>query len=1102
MLKKATTLLIIFTLSVSSFAQQNDKRIERAKGKYENKEYIEAIKLFGKLYSEKEPSEAYIPVKYIANSYRKIGNYEQAEGFYTLVVNSANVTSEDHLNFGQTLRANGKLAAAKEQFEKFAEKSQNRVLANLLLQSMDEVKVWENSPKNFIVELGEGLNTEDSEYGLVSFQGKYFITSNRTKDFNSPESFSWDGTSFMSIYETDTAGIKGASGKLVMLRGKINTDYHDGPLTINQEQNKCIIMRINNEMRGKSFINRMKLFEGEFDGSKWKNFKELPFNSDEYNTGHPAYGKDENELFFISDRAGGQGGMDIYRVEREGKVWGEVQNLGPTINTSKNELFPYYRDDKLYYSSNGLLGYGGYDIFVAEEKGVWQAPKNLKSPINSTRDDFGIFFITDSTGYYSSNREGGIGKDDIYKFNYAEKTLTIGLSGILEYNALPTVATKVQILNENDSIIASEYTNEEGRFKFSNLPYNEDVFLTIESEDLDLIEDGRLYLTDEKGDKIKLLTRLKDGSFAFKVLKPDEIKSLALEEIDDFELVNPSSFDGVIYKKLPGDFSEPKLIYLVNEGGAIIDSMYTDAEGGFKFEKLGLDDESNYFIQIAEEDPELEMVLLNELDRYYQIENLNDGKFNISNDQLININTGITGIIARVETFGKPKSAAKIKIYNKKDSLIATVFSNKFGEFQYNRLRIDERYCFRVDELSEEESLNTKMYVADNQAGVLFLIKRVIDNRYAFNALPYDEYYKLKSLQASRVPNSIELKGQVFKKLQGDFDENMKVYLLDEAGNVVDSMYTDEEGNFTFEKLNADQNYSFKLDDSEGVNLVLLDADDLVIEEAIINEKGNFSYKRLTYQVANFEPLELIDSEIIDYEGGKKYFGQVYKKLPGEFKSGMEIFILNSEGEIVDSVFTDAEGRFDFLKLDSDENYYFKLKDNKDDFYLVTLDEDKNIIAKLIRNSNGEFKYRKLRLDENIVLLEEDFDLYKLILFEQEEIDLDKFTVYYRFDAVELDTVSKLKLKSFVKLGNSQGFNVEIHSYTDKRGPQTYNLKLSKQRANSVKEYLVKLGLNSKNIMLNYYGELHPVVDCEKKACNNSDHALNRRTVLKLVKIE
>ena len=93
MLKKATTLLIIFTLSVSSFAQQNDKRIERAKGKYENKEYIEAIKLFGKLYSEKEPSEAYIPVKYIANSYRKIGNYEQAEGFYTLVVNSANVSS-------------------------------------------------------------------------------------------------------------------------------------------------------------------------------------------------------------------------------------------------------------------------------------------------------------------------------------------------------------------------------------------------------------------------------------------------------------------------------------------------------------------------------------------------------------------------------------------------------------------------------------------------------------------------------------------------------------------------------------------------------------------------------------------------------------------------------------------------------------------------------------------------------------------------------------------------------------------------------------------------------------------------------------------------
>jgi outer membrane protein OmpA-like peptidoglycan-associated protein len=1102
LLKKATTLLIIYVLCLNSFAQQNDKRIERAKKKYENNQYIEAIRLFEKLYAEDEDTRSYIPAKYIANSYRKINDYEQAEVFYNLVVNSAYSTAEDHLNFGQTLRANGKLSAAKEQYEKFAEKSQNKTIANLLLRSMDEVREWEKEPKNFLVETSVILNTKEAEYGIIAFQGKYYITSNRDKDFNSPKSSSWDGSAYTSIYEIDAADIDSDNGKFVRLTGKINSAYHDGPLTINKSQNKCIIMRIDNDMRGKNFINKMKLYEGEFADGKWKNFKELPFNSDSYNTGLPAYGKDENELFFMSDRTGGQGGMDIYRIERKGNVWGEFENLGPTINTSRNESFPYYRNKKLYYSSNGLSGYGGYDIFVSENKGSWQAPKNLKSPINSSRDDFSIFFTSDSTGYYSSNREEGKGKDDLYKFDYSEKVLTIGLSGILEYKALPVVDTKVQILGKNDSIIAFEYTNQEGRFRFDNLPYNEDVLLVIDSDDEALIEDGRLYLTDDKGGKIKLLNHLKDGSFAFRVLKPDEIKFSALMELDDVELVTPTSFNGQIYKNLPGDFSDPKLIYLVAEDGTIIDSMYTDLQGGFKFEKLGLDDGSGYFIQMAEEDPDLEIVLINESERYYKIESSSDGKFIVSNENPVNVNTGVTGIIARLETFGKPTASSKINIYDKNDSLIATVFSNEFGEFQYNRLKIDERYYFKVAGISKEESINTKIYVADNKGGVLFLIKRLIDARYAFNALPYDEYYKLKSLQESYVPNSITLKGLVFKKLQGDFDESMKVYLLDEEGNIVDSMYTDERGYFNFEKLNPDQNYSFKLEESKDMNLVLLDADDLVIEQAIINEKGNFAYKRLTYQVANFEPLELIDPELIEDGSSEKFFGQVFKKLPGDFKAGMEVHIYNTAGEIVGSAYTDADGKFDFQKLGSDENYYFKIEDNEEDFYLVTLDENENVIAKTIKNANGRFKYSKLGVDDTIVLLEEEFDDHQLILFEQKKIDLDQFTVYYRFDTVELNTASKLKLQRFVKLIQGQPFKVEIHSYTDKRGPQAYNIKLSKQRAMSVIKYLVSIGLKSENLIANHYGELNPVVDCEKKVCNIADHALNRRTVVKLIKIE
>ncbi|MBL4709166.1 MAG: hypothetical protein JKY48_12085, partial [Flavobacteriales bacterium] len=602
MFKTATTLIFILLFAFPSQAQVIDKRTERAIKKFEHREYLSAIQQFKKLYTE-DP-KAYLPIKYIANSYRKINEYDKAELYYNLVVNSVNVEAEDHLNYGQTLRANGKLAAAKEQFEKFAAKSQNRMLANLLIQSFDAVESWENEPKNFISKREEGLNTEQSEYGFLAFKNKYYITSNREKNFNSPESFSWDGSSFMSIYEIDTAEIGTEGAEFSSVSGRLNTDYHDGPMTINKAENKAVVMRIDNQLRGKGFINKMKLYEGVYEGGKWRSFKQLPFNSNDYSSGHPSYGESDDVLYFMSDREGGFGGMDLYKSIRVNGEWRMPENLGATINTAKNESFPYYKEGRLFYASNGFSGYGGYDIFVSEfNEGAWQSPKNLKSPINSTRDDFGIYFLTDSTGYYSSNRAGGAGEDDIYSFYYSTKILSVGITGLFEYKSLPVEGTKILLVDKNDSIIAISYTDKEGRFKFSSLPYDQSVLLRVETEDQELIEDGRLFLTDEEGSKIKLIERLKNGDFTFKALPAEEIKQLALEELEDSNLINPYSFEGKIFKKLPGDYEHEVMVYLVDDEGQIVDSMLTDASGNFNFKKLGLEEGKNYFVKIAEDDP-------------------------------------------------------------------------------------------------------------------------------------------------------------------------------------------------------------------------------------------------------------------------------------------------------------------------------------------------------------------------------------------------------------------------------------------------------------------------------------------------------------------
>jgi outer membrane protein OmpA-like peptidoglycan-associated protein len=609
-------------------------------------------------------------------------------------------------------------------------------------------------------------------------------------------------------------------------------------------------------------------------------------------------------------------------------------------------------------------------------------------------------------------------------------------------------------------------------------------------------------LTDERGAKIKLLNRLKNGSFMFKALKPEEIRLSTLIELEDTKLISGLSYEGQVYKKLPGDFTAAELVYLVDEQGTIIDSMLTDLSGKFQFQKLGLDDGRNYFVQMAEEDPELSLALINESNRFYKLDNSESGRFAIMDEELANPNAGFTGVIGRMEAYGKPLPFSEVDIYDKNDSLIAKVFTNGLGEFQYYRLTIDEEYYFKVKDIKDETSLNTKLYVVDESGDPLFLIKRILDARYVFNALPIDDYHLFRELEESSVPLLVGLKGQIFKKLQGDFSDSIKVYLLNEGGNVVDSMFTDNQGYFNFEKLKADREYSFKLSESKDMNLALLDADNLIIEQAIINDQGNFTYKRLTYQVASFEPLELVEVELIEDELTHEMYGQVYQKLPGDFQEGMEVYIYNESGDIVGTAFTDGQGKFKFKKLSADESYYFKIEHHELDFQLLTLDEDENILDKTIKNENGRFKFKKLSADEHIILLEDEIDHQQVIYFDKKKIELDEFTVYYRFDTVKLNTVSKIRLNSFAELVRGQPFKVEVHSYTDKRGTLEYNQELSKRRTNNVIAFLISQGLKSDELITNYYGELNPVVDCEKQRCDNEDHALNRRTVVKLIKIE
>ena len=245
----------------------------------------------------------------------------------------------------------------------------------------------------------------------------------------------------------------GANGQPVKPRPfslEINSALHEGPVTFDRAENTMYFTRSNQQSGvpkpDQSGMVRLKIytaFRGLYD---WERVEELPFNSDEYSCMHPSLSADGSKLFFVSNMPGGYGGMDIYMVIKINNQWSAPINLGPEINTPQQEGFPFFHESgTLFFSSNGHKGMGGMDIFSIDLSGSrWGELANLGTPLNSIADDFG-FIMDDSgkKGYFSSNRKGGLGKDDLYSFEAIK-----GLPGIKG----PEIMTiRLRVWNKTDS---------------------------------------------------------------------------------------------------------------------------------------------------------------------------------------------------------------------------------------------------------------------------------------------------------------------------------------------------------------------------------------------------------------------------------------------------------------------------------------------------------------------------------------------------------------------------------------------------------------------------------------------------------------------------
>ena len=303
----------------------------------------------------------------------------------------------------------------------------------------------ETAQKNIVVSNERAINTRQLEFSPAFFEdGIVFISSQ--KPVASQKVFdNRIESSTMSIFLA-RRDENGQLGKPTAFANSLVSSLHEGPLTFDKTAENIFFSRNNSEKNGKKArytegVSRLKIYTSQREGqTNWRAPTELSFNQNNSDACHPSISVDGDKLYFSSNRTGGYGGMDLYVCERtENGGWGKPRNLGPKVNTARNEIFPFiHADGTLFYSSDGLKGSGGLDIFYAKwttadfsnmsgnaaAKSGFGTPTNLGEPFNSDKDDFGFIVDLDmKNGYFTSNKQGGVGSDDIYSFNINDGTL-------------------------------------------------------------------------------------------------------------------------------------------------------------------------------------------------------------------------------------------------------------------------------------------------------------------------------------------------------------------------------------------------------------------------------------------------------------------------------------------------------------------------------------------------------------------------------------------------------------------------------------------------------------------------------------------------------
>lgn len=435
---KNTLAIILVLLAFGTPLSGQSILLRQANDAFRELDYMTAISLYQQILDKENNPEALVN---IAECYRKINDKDAAEFWYAKVVQLPNAKPVHRLYYGMMLQANGKCDVAKAWLNQYVKDVPDDARGQYQARACEIEEELLSKSKGAYLISPMLFNSNLDDFSPLVAGDKIIFASDRTQTGPVKRTSMWTGNPFAELYTLPFKAIGAhpgaySYGTVEKFSKNINTKLHEAAAALSPDGKTIYFTRNNfsegNTGKSEEGLVKLKVYAAQSDGQGgWHNESGVPFNSDEYSVAHPSLSADGKQIYFASNMPGGYGGMDLYVSDLEDVRWGRPVNLGPVVNTEGNEIFPFIdSNNRLYFASNGHIGLGGLDIYyttpAAEGRDSWNFPVNLGYPVNTNADDFGITFSGDlSWGFFTSDREGGAGRDDIYGFRKSASPVEI-----------------------------------------------------------------------------------------------------------------------------------------------------------------------------------------------------------------------------------------------------------------------------------------------------------------------------------------------------------------------------------------------------------------------------------------------------------------------------------------------------------------------------------------------------------------------------------------------------------------------------------------------------------------------------------------------------